>query len=243
MEYTDLEREYDELQKDYYKLQSYYDKLQKDYDDLDTELNVINGRVEHLVESKVATLLDKMRSFNNYYSEYSSVEECNDLLFCLSEDIEEYYINMVMTIEEIVETDALGLDILLTFYSYALPYNINIREWLSKIIIEEFVNNLRRNYGIIFITQLDYKQRKTLRDILINGNFVATYKFHFPIKQKHVSMLLLKLVCTDFSTESVYTHNKQYFNKEIIESLDIEQKLKENIMFQYKKDILKGDIK
>ena len=178
--------------------------------------------------------------FNNYYS-YSSVEKCNDLLSLLVDDIEEYYNNMEMTIEEIVKTDALGLDILLTFYSYALSYN-NIQEWLRKIIIEEFVNNLRRSYGIIFITQLNYKQRKTLRDILINGNFVPTYKFHFPVLQKHVSMIL-KLVCTNFSSESVYTHNKQYFNKEIIESLDIEQKLKENIMFQYKKDILKGDIK
>ena len=206
---------------------------------MDTELNVINGLVDRLVERRVATLLDKMVLFNNYYS-YSSVEKCNDLLSLLVDDIEEYYINMEMTIEEIVKTEALGLDILLTFYSYT--FNINIREWLSKIIIEEFVNNLRRSYGIIFITRLNYKQIKTLRDILINVNYVPTYKFHFPVLQKHVSMIL-KLVCTDFSTESVYTNNKQYFNKEIIESLDIEQKLKENILFQYKKDILKGDIK
>ena len=138
MEYTDLEREYDRLQDDYNELQKDYDnllivndKLQSDYNDLDYDLSAMESRVDHLVESKVVTLLYKMESFNNYYSEYSSVKECGDLLFHLTVDIEEYYNHMSMSVTEIVETNVLGIDILLTFYSYTLTYNI--QTWLKKI--------------------------------------------------------------------------------------------------------------
>lgn len=232
MEYAYLEREYDELQKEYDTLLDENNKLKSDYDDLDSELNAMKNCVDQLVESKVVTLLGKMGSFNNYYTDYSSVEECDDLLYRLADDIEEYYNNMSMSITEIVETDALGIDVLLTFYSYTSSYNI--QEWLKKIIIEEFISSIKRHHRSIFIIHLDKDQRKTLRDILINGKFVVTNKFYFPIKQKHVSTIL-KLTCTNFSTESVYTHNKEYFNKERIESLDIDQELKEKIMFRYKK--------